>query len=170
MKHFLYLILTFLALQGCEDNNSVNLKTNIDLGVIISYSNNIGKDLLDPDNSFSYDSENIKLFYLINGVKIEYPNSPNSDMPSGFEITKSERTGKHILTVSTYEGDAKDSWGNGKLINAISYLQLKDNVVDTIKCELWRADNSIITKKLWYNSVLKWQSESETPLEIEIIK
>ncbi len=121
-------------------------------GIEVQFLNKDNENLLDTltDGYFPFDK--IRLYYLINGKKHEVYN-PNEKNPRNMRIVY--RDNSYRLVLSTYDGDYS-KWINekhkGKIGQSITYLQLSDNIIDTIKTE-WAAKypNCFWLRKVWYN-------------------
>lgn len=147
MKNLLiFLAMIPLLLSSCKKGTTD--KTVIDIGVDISYKDNLGNDLLDPATPNYFSASNIHVYHLINGVKTEVYN-PMMDSPRDFMIYKNDSLNQYVLGVS--------------LTANTVLLQLNENITDTITCTIDKGDNYEIVKKIWYNGVPKWEFGKVAP-------
>lgn len=144
MKTTFYVFLVVLLFSSCKKKED-KMASNIDRKVEISVQDKAGNDLLNPSNPNAYLYENIKTYYVINGVKEEV-NNANYDNPKNFMIY--EKDGKYLmrLFLNMANADSPD----------ITYVQWSENNTDTFKCESSHNDMLIKITKLWYNDSLVW--------------
>ena len=97
----------------------------------------------------------MKLYYLVNGEKIEVYDS-NMAYPRNIGLIT--ETTPYTLGITTYDGDEDlISEENGvKTGVSIAYLELNENVSDTIKTQ-WESKEGkyFVNRKVWYNGELK---------------
>ena len=94
MKWLILIISIFLFLS-CSKNSGQDY---IDVGIHLKLENSSGSDLLDPNESNIYNTEDIKLFYLRNGVEQLYF-CGNCDHKKGYFIFK--RDNKFVISIFT---------------------------------------------------------------------
>ena len=118
----------------------VDLDTTVELWI----RNKDGKNLLDSTTKGYYNVKDIKVFYVINGQKVEVFN-PNLDAPRNFFTFKYEANGESVLRIFLYPGTTNQEI-------TTTYLQWRGNEVDTLK-GLINRPYSNVTKcdKVWYN-------------------
>jgi hypothetical protein len=156
MKKLALILFVILGLS-CQDEetSSTVIATEIEL----SLSDGVGNDLLNPNYQNGFKEENIKHFYLINGVKKEVFNS-NEDTPKRIGITKYSdryRIGIGMNTVANENGEV------------ISLIQWKENDIDTIIAKLQITQNTTVIINPKFNGVPIPETE-ETGYFLEIIK
>ncbi|MCD8399020.1 hypothetical protein LNI90_01745 [Tenacibaculum dicentrarchi] len=156
MKNFILLFLNCIFLISCEDNNPQS--TVIGTEVELSLSDKEGNDLLDPTNKNGIKENEIKHFYLLNGIKKEFYNS-NYDSPKRIGINKIN--GKYRLGIGL--NSIKDK--NGEVI---SLIQWNENDTDTIKATLQTTTNTTIIINPKFND--KKIPDTETGYFLEVIK
>ena len=130
-------------------NESVSISTNIDL-LIKDVS---GQDLLNASTPNTLNTNNIKLFYLVNGQPQEVYN-PNLSYPRNY----------FIFDYSLYNSNAIRVFPNDKSSDEfpITYIRWNESDTDTIKCHYLKgssgAGSYIVCDKVWYNGILKYSS------------
>ena len=140
-KLLIFIVLLTSCFSACEKP-----KTEIDIGVQISYVDKNGNDLLDPANSNGYKESNIDLYYMLNGVKTRVYDGL-MDLPEGFKIEYSETF--HIYSLSISPNDKYDA---NKMSETL--IDFGDRV-DTLTVSYVVSTNSLIVHSVWYNHVLK---------------
>jgi len=144
MKPVTLMLISAMIFLSCqEEKNSTNIDTHIEIAVV----DKNGNDLLNPSAENSFKEENIKIYYLINGV-VEEVFYPNLDYPRCFRIY--ERDGIYRMRLSP-NGNEKDEF-------PVTYIKWNETDTDTVKCNFSRGDNSLICTKVWYNGVLMWEA------------
>ena len=138
-----------------EPQQQANLAVGIDIGI----RNANGEDLLNPSNPNSYKADNIKLYYLINGKKIEI-NDPKMATPRNFIIY--EKDGEYRIGVTQNYSETESL--------PITYIEWNPNETDTLQAEVYRNGGLIRSIKTWFNGELMWDAESETEPFFTIIK
>ena len=133
-------------MTNCNDNNDCCTVIDTDIG--IEYINEKEEDLLNSKTVNHYNKNDIKVFYLVNGVKKEIFRG-NLDYPKMFEVS------------SSMNSDSIIKYGLTLFLNDLSgeeikttYLQLSENDTDTITHTLQKTknNNNKIIDKVWYNS------------------
>lgn len=117
--------------------------TVIDTNFAIEYISENGKSLF--DSTRTYLPENIKLYFK-NGTKYELAYSRNLDNPNYFTLDTTAEGVIHIgiLPSNFYEGNF-----------STTLIELKPDVIDTIKCEFDLSHGNELFKNAWYNGVKK---------------
>jgi len=105
----------------------------------VSIKNNAGEDLLDPNNPNSYNENEIKIFYLING-EMEEVYDALMDSPRNFFIFKSESEYKLRLFLD-YSTDF-----------TTTYIKWNESEMDTIQAEIFKTEGLTAYSKAWYNN------------------
>jgi hypothetical protein len=157
MKKTTLLLILCISMLSCTKDNPNNSSFLIDREVYIYLKNNQGENLL---NTANYNSENFKIYYEINGQKIEV-NNPLLDASRGFVI--SDWTNPISMGVALNDVIAD--------IPTITYIEWNDTDTDTLKTSYIRTENSFIWDKLWVNGELVWQpgTPSVEDLPVRII-
>ena len=143
---FLFLIVLFSFCSKKDDNNDSTKSTKdviVDEATIIGYKNVLGQDLLDTATQNHFSTDNIHVYYLINGIKTEV-NYPGLDYPHNFFISKDNSLNQNFLTIF--------------LETDTTLLELNKNITDTITCVIEKSNSSMIVRKVWYNGILKWDN------------
>lgn len=165
MKTLFFLVVT-LCLLSCNPNDeptneAMSISSNIDLII----KNNIGQDLLSTLTPNTLNSNDIKLYYLINGQVQEvynaYLNNPRNYLIYDYINTKAIRVFLNDQSTEEYP---------------IAYLKWNNTDTDTIKCHFNRGvgnDGAIIfCDKVWYNNKLVYPTaeNQNTGRYISLIK
>ena len=159
MKTILSIFILALVLSSCKKEKSN--ESVFDVGVDITVKSKDGKDLLNPSTQNAYLAQNIKIFYLINGVKEEVFYE-NYDHPRNFMIYEKDGVYRMGLTLNYSSTEAYP----------ITYVQWSENNTDTLKTEIFRESGIESCKDIWLNNNLVWKNEDYEKGErkIEIIK
>ncbi|MEO8774409.1 MAG: hypothetical protein ABI371_08815 [Gelidibacter sp.] len=155
MKYLLF-FLSSICFTSCNLDDKEQFI--IDTAVDISIKDNGGNDLLSTDNSISLNQNEFKIFYEINGEKIEV-NNGNLDHSKGFFVYQHENEYRVKIFPNS---DIKAS-------EPITYIKWNETDIDTLRCEIERNENSEVCKKVWLNDKLVWQAY-DTERYFEIIK
>ena len=124
------------------------MASNIDRKVEISVQDKAGNDLLNPSNPNAYLDQNIKIYYLTNGVREEV-NNANYDNPKNFMIY--EVDGKYLMRLFLNVTNSESP--------SITYVQWSENDTDTLKCEATINEFVVMVTKLWYKDSLVWTAD-----------
>lgn len=161
MKKIL-MILTITAFCSCESNEEKSYNY-IDAGdVDFSIFNAQGEDLLDPKTPNHINDYEIKLFYLIDGVKKEIHNGLLVN-PKNFVIHKNENETEYHIVIFLNELDKSDK--------TTTYIQWNEKDTDTINATFFKNKDLIFTKDVWFNGKLVFTSTfpDNTP-RVKLIK
>lgn len=151
-KNLIILIfITLLLNNACKKEPAKN--AIISTYMFISYQDKSGNDLLDSNTPGYYSAGNIHIYKMVNGVKTEV-NHPTADSPHDFSIYKDDSLNRYYLLL---------------YLDNPSYLQLNQNTIDTITCDIEQSNGNILLKKFWYNGQLYW-NDLANPQRITIIK
>lgn len=123
--------------------------TIVNLYVGIWLRDNKLNNLLNSETIDYYKKEDIRVFYIDNGEKKEFFNR-SLGAPRNFTINKNEGNGEYAFRLFVYEGKSRSTELTTTLV------QWRSGVVDTLKSEITKFDNSTIVTKVWYNGVLKF--------------
>jgi len=161
MKKVLSIFLVALVLSSCNKEEP-NWGSYNDCGVYITVHDKAGIDLLNPSNPGAYLQQNIKIFYLINGVKEEVFHW-NQDYPRNFNIDEFPNE-KFKMGLGLNYSPTEEY--------PITYVQWSENDTDTLKTEIYRRGGLTSVKNLWLNNKLVWRNEDYAKGEriINIIK
>lgn len=153
-------------INSCEKEK--NDMTIVELTMDISYKDHNGVDLLDPIKENSFKKEQINLYHYIDGEsKLFY--QENLDYQKGFNIYKEEGISDYYYLRIT----APNDYDNGLEMNpyeAITLLELDENIIDTIKCKIEKGENSLVCKQIIYNDIVVWDWEDNIERRFTIIK
>ncbi len=147
MKNIVLILSIFFVLNACEKDEPMENVQNI---INISYTNSIGDDLLDENTVNHIDPSNIDIYYLKEGAKIRVYDE-DMDLPENFKIYFNQTYDKYFLQIQL----------SHFVIDNLSetYIHINEDV-DTIKCEYEIIDNGYSFQKVWYNSILKINSDN----------
>lgn len=143
---YLYILLTMFT--SCDKKDEQNQSTLIDVILEFSFEDNKGNDLLNPDFANSYKHEDLKVYYLDNGVESILANNES------LHFISNER---NVYTLFI------------PLPHDTSFLKLSEGTIDTIRSEHKVGDNYNYITKVWYNNNLVWNRADETAL-VKIVK
>lgn len=156
MKSILRIILILFIFNSCKKEEP--LAFYIDCGVEITVKNKDGKDLLNPLTPGALLSQNIKIYYLINGVKKEV-NYGNYVNPQNFNIL--ELDGIYRMRLILNQADPIST----------TYIQWNASDTDTLKSQIYRPEGLITCKGIWFNDSLVWSWENYSKeRSFEIVK
>jgi hypothetical protein len=155
MKPLTLMLISAMMLFSCQKEKEA---MNLDAGIEITVFDNNGNDLLNPSNQNSFKEQNIKIYYLINGI-VEEVYYPNYDNPRNFSIY--ERDGIYRMGLSP-NANEKDEF-------PVTYIKWNETDTDTIKCSISRTESSVICTKVWYNETLMWDDYSSCRC-IQVVK
>ncbi len=153
----LILICSCLILFSCTKNsdNSDNLDIYIDLKV----ETESGIDLLNPEAENSYNKENVKLLYLLNGEELNH-SCGNCDHPKQYYIY--EQDNRYIMRIfpSLVKQDDES--------DPVTYIQWDESDRDTLQCKISRTDDGtpVSCTKIWLNGNLEYDSSGERNITI----
>jgi len=162
MKAIIILVIMISLFSCKKDNEAVFDETAFD----ISYFDNNGNDLLDPNNPVSFKESDIDIYYLLDGLKLKQYQA-NLEYPEFFFISDEIRENKYFMRLFP---NRKNLDENNR---AITYINFGNNVEDKVECEFQTYENSsnIRVVKIWYNDELKYQyGDGSESRWIEIIK
>ena len=138
-----------LMIIGCSKEKENEDAFNLDVGVEFSIVNLDGEDILNPNHPNSLKESDIKLFYLIDGVKEEVYNG-NYDYPRNFMLY--EHQNEFRIRIFQNYSDKEDK--------PITYIQWNDVDTDTLETTYERTSNAVIQRKIWLNGNLLWEPNS----------
>ena len=151
MKKIAYLFVTILLVLSCSDEKDCcsQIAGNNTL-FEFSLVNQNGEDLLDENVQDSYNTNNIKLFNLIDGEEILI-NNPNSDSPNGYLIF--EKDGLNLIRLSFDESNL--------IVSGI--IEWNSNKRDEISLEMvQQSENVKRLIKIKYNGETVWDEGTAT--------
>lgn len=144
-------ILALVILFSCSNSNEIEESYLYYNAIEFSIKNSENEDLLDPANPNHINTENIRIFYLINGVKQEVFN-PEMQTPRNFLIFK--HANEYRIGISLNHSETEEY--------PITFVQWNERDTDTIKVEYKRTLNSTIQQILWLNGQKIWELGDNT--------
>ncbi|MEZ4878819.1 MAG: hypothetical protein R2801_01470 [Chitinophagales bacterium] len=146
----LYILILICAIMACN-RNKLDCCGIVDTSIRIQYKDTLNRDLLDQSNPYAYNFGSMKHFYMEDSIVHEV-NNYNADHPKQLNLyLGSDST--YTLKIDPYVY----SKGYGDIIFT-DIIQLDDNDMDTIMSEIEISTTVLITKKIWYNGILKYDS------------
>lgn len=142
-----FFITGLITLLSCSNDKSKNEGFYLDTGINIFLKNSHGENLL---NTTNYNSDRFKIYYKINGQKIEV-NNPLMDNPKGYAINN--LTNPISMGLGMNDADTE--------LLPITYIEWNDSDTDTLKTYYHRTENLIVWTKIWLND--EEISETTTP-------
>jgi hypothetical protein len=158
MKKTILFITVFLLFISCTEDKPCSC-FNIDAHINLFLKDSQGANLL---NTTNYNSANYKIYYELNGQKIEV-NNPLSGYPRGFLIDYENNTIYMRLFLNIDENETMP----------VTYIEWNNTDTDTLRVSVLRTENSIVWDKLWVNDELVYQPgtpNGTTGREITIVK
>jgi hypothetical protein len=162
MRRIIFPVIMVIFFSCKKDKKDISVSTAID----ISYFDQNGNDLLDPNNPLSFKESDIDVFYLLDGVKVKQYQG-NLEFPEFFFISDEIRENKHFMRLFP---NCENLDENNR---AVTYINFSNNLEDKVEGEFqtYAHSSSIRIIKVWYNDVLVWQNiDGGNPAWIEIIK
>lgn len=159
----LLIILVIAFFYACDSNEEERTYNYIMAdGADFTVSDTKGVDLLDPKNANHIKESDVKIFYLVKGVKEEVYNGLLIH-PRNFLIHKFENEEEYHITVFLNSRD--------KANKTTTYIQWNEKDCDTIEATFFKNKDLIFTKDIWYNKKLVFTSTvpNNTPF-VRLIK
>ncbi|TRZ42479.1 hypothetical protein [Robertkochia solimangrovi] len=144
-------ILMLLALSSCSNSDENQDNFVLDTMIEFEVRDNQGNDMLDPENSNSYDESQIKLLYLNNGKYVEFYDS-SLDHPKNFLIYKHANNYRIRVFINNDINEDKPE----------TIIQWSENEKDTIRVEIARTNRSELIKSIWMNEEYIWDESYKT--------
>lgn len=152
----LIVILAILMCSSCsKDDNNKEDNFSLYNSMLINLRDNQGNNIL---NTNSYLTNNIKIFYVNNGVATEFY-QPNLDNPKAYSIINSGENLRIGLSLNHNEEDFP-----------VTYIKWNETDTDTIKAHYNRSENHILLDKVWINNVLCDPTSGISGMEFTITK
>ena len=150
MKTIIMVLVIAVVALSCSKNEKPIKGFVYEVNVDFNILNQNGEDLLNSKTSGYFPFEDMKLFYLINGEKVEVFD-PNLDFPRSIMlITETSPYTLRCFTSSSENGFTHEENGL-KIGTATAYLQLNVNDTDTLITEWTSGDYSFVNSEIWYN-------------------
>ncbi len=165
IKFNIFLLTMTLSIFGCRKSDSGE-DLVLDLHTDMRLVNKSGENLLDPSTPNNFNTNTIKVYYLLNGQKIEMSNT-NLDAPRQYMIYQVEAhsnnyPGEYLMRIYLNKDGIKNSSGAEE---ATTYIQWNNAQTDTLVTQIRRTGSSIFTEKISYNGVVKWDITSTPKIE-----
>ena len=160
MKAIITLLILTVFISCNKDDSNEKTTVFFDTSVEISAKNVNGEDLLNPNNPNAYKTENIKIYYLINGEKQEV-NDNKMDYPRSFLVYQNGED----FRIRIFKNNSKIEG------LPITYIKWNENETDTIQTEYDRTySNEPRMQKVWFNGELKWDIKNGEEGFFKILK
>lgn len=145
---------------GCSISDSNVEALDDDIRMNISFVDETGNDLLNPNHPDAITEQNTDLYYVVDGEK-ERVFEGHLDHPKQFYIWHAEEQDIYYMTL----------FPNREFTNNMSttFIEFADSAMDTIQVEVEK-ENVWVCTKVWYNQELKWKIEDDKPRLLSIIK
>lgn len=151
MKNITILLLVFIVLTSCKEQPIRGVNVEVDTYLWVRNSN--GQNLLDPATPGHYSRDSIKIFYDINGRKIEMFD-PNLRDPRNFAVLKFEPNGEYYIRIFTNMEKTPDNV-------TLTYIQWNSADEDTIRVAYERSSSSVVVDKAWWNGIKKFDAAEQ---------
>ena len=147
------IILTVTTLISCSktDDMDVQYKYNLDASIEFSLFNAQNEDLLNPENPNHINTDDIRLYYVINGESQEFFKG-NLDHPRGYMIEENEGIYRIRVFLNHAESENKP----------ITYVRWNDMDTDTIEVSYRRTQYSVLQDTIWLNGEQIWEIGNNT--------
>jgi len=149
MKQIIF-FLTIILVSSCSKENN-NASDVVDTTIVFHLSDKSGNDLFDPTKVYTLNTQNTRMYYLINGQEVE-AFCGNCGNPRMFAFGQDNIRYGFIFSPNSTE----------QLNNTepITYIQWNETDRDTIQCHIARSKSgsSIVCTKIWYNGELVWNN------------
>ena len=146
-----------------KPNNIKNEMVNIDTSINLIIKSNNGEDLLLTTTQNSLNTDNIKLFNLLNGQYIEVNNS-NQDYPKNYFIF--DYTDSKAIRIFPNDTNTEE--------NPTTLIKWNNIDTDTIKCHFNRGSGNdgsfVICDKVWFNGNLIFPNNQSIGRYLKIVK
>lgn len=148
MKKKISILFTSLLLTACSSDDKPSEAFNFDATVLVSLKDVKDGDLLDPNHENAINIDDIRVFYIIDGIPVMYYDS-NMDAPYGFILREPSPP------YTTY-------YSIGFLLNTEeSEHPITTTIIhwggnwsdDTVVAEIESGDGYLIAAKVFYNGV-----------------
>lgn len=153
MKNLLYFVILLLLVSCKKSDNNILISDIVSRTMDISFVNVNGFDLLDQGNPIAFNKNSIFLYHQINGQKILYNAGALMDYPNGIHFY-CERP---LCAIRIVLADT-------------TYLELNDQITDTIYAEIVSIPGNTSVKKIWYNGEFLWNIEDGDDKYFTIVK
>ncbi|MFD2037601.1 hypothetical protein ACFSKL_22595 [Belliella marina] len=152
MKNLL-IVITISTLFSCSNTDEMDEQYfNLYAGLEFSIFNDQNEDLLNPGNPNHLNTDDIRLFYVINGESQEFYKG-SLDNPRGYSIDENE--GIYRIGIFLNYSETEDK--------PITYIQWNNNIeTDTIEVSYRRSQHSIIQETIWLNGEQIWEIGDNT--------
>lgn len=137
MKKIIFIITTLLLISCSKDKPIPGFILDSSLDIFLK--NSEGQDLL---NTSAFNPANFKVYYLINGQKIEV-NNPMMGYPRGFLVSN-----ENPKFVRIFMNDLETE------LIPTTYIEWNTTDTDTIQTFYTRTENKVVYNKVWLNGSL----------------
>ncbi|MFD2034013.1 hypothetical protein ACFSKL_04380 [Belliella marina] len=152
MKNLLIVIAisTFFSCSNTDEIDELNF--TLIAGLEFSIFNAQNEDLLNPGNPNHLNTDDIRLFYVINGESQEFFKG-NLDNPRGYLI--GEHEGIYRIGIYLNHAETED--------RPITYIQWNNNIeTDTIEVSYRKIQHAVIQETIWLNGEQIWEIGDNT--------
>ena len=160
MKKFVLFTL-ILLIMSCKKEGVKNVGFVLDASVDMKLINNQGVDLLNSNIDNTYNTSDIRLYYLQGGQVKQYNGGSNQDYPKGYFIFLDSENYNNIRIFLNHDDNEE---------YPITYIKWNELDTDTIKTHYKRSQTIIALDSIWYNGMLHWTFNSNVRHVLEISK
>ncbi|NOQ27457.1 MAG: hypothetical protein GQ564_19005 [Bacteroidales bacterium] len=172
MKKIKILVLLFMILGlSCSEDEPITEGVFISLDVKISLTDQQGLDLLDPNNQNAINTDNIKIFHMIDGELKKFSKYLMDDSKC-YRIYNPTELGFNENYVFNFAYTSPSYYTHEKE-EPITYIQWNETDMDTVRCQYQYTSNSSICTKVWFNEIVVWDrddSEANSSRWFQIVK
>jgi len=149
----LIIIFTITTLFSCSKTDEMDEQYyNLDAAIEFSVFDAQNEDLLNPETPNHLNTDDIRLFYVINGESQEY-HEEDLSYPRGFLI--GEHEGIYRIRIFLNYAETEDK--------PITYVQWNNNIeTDTIEVSYRRTQHSTTQDTIWLNGEQIWERGDNT--------
>lgn len=155
----LILVLASLCVVSCNNDdkgmNSAVYSVRFNMRVL----NAEGEDILNPEHPDAIDTDQIKLYYVINGTAVEVYD-PAMDSPRNFGVDEDPNDGFYKISIIA----------NHTATVTETYIDWNETDRDTIICTIEFHDNATFLRKVWYNGEYKLDTAANMGLTFDVVK
>lgn len=161
----LYLIIIMSIIISCNSNSDRDETIsgfNLDNQIYLNLKNSSGQNLLDESVEGSFNIENMKLYYQVDGERVEVT------VENGYNMGSLELTSNSLLIVFGNVSATKiiRETSEVKIVENVAYLELSPTIIDTIVIQSKTSKGYFLKYKVWYNNELVWELENNGVIEI----
>lgn len=140
MKNLFLLFITFTLITSCTDKEEEQNSDHIQSAITLIIKNSEGDNLLNPTTTNSINTSKIKVFYLVDGEKVEYSEAYLA-YPKGYRVLEEQNEYKIIIFTDNANASTKET----------TFIQWSENDEDKIDVLYEKIESSLFISKVWIN-------------------